>query len=120
MYDLIVRGGTLIDPALQIHGRRDVGIRDGRIAAVEDDLEASDAVCVVDARGRLITREVTNSGDCAGALVYLFDGAEAGRLRWPNHRDPRRLGQRGAAVHPYCTVSNGLTVSRLNPNEAHK
>ncbi len=55
MYDLIVRGGTLIDPARQIHGRRDIGIRDGRIAAVEDDLEASDAVRVVDARDRLIT-----------------------------------------------------------------
>src|SRR5205809_2208243 len=32
--DLLIRGGTVIDPAEGIHGRRDVGIRDGVIVSV--------------------------------------------------------------------------------------
>ena len=34
--DLFIRGGTVIDPASGVHGRRDVWVRDGRIAAVSE------------------------------------------------------------------------------------
>ena len=37
-YDLVLIGGTVIDPANSIHGRKDVAVRDGRIAAVADRL----------------------------------------------------------------------------------
>ena len=37
-FDWLISGGTVIDPALERHGRFDVGIRDGRIAAVEPTL----------------------------------------------------------------------------------
>jgi dihydropyrimidinase/allantoinase len=49
-FDAVVLGGTAILPN---HGavRLDVGIRGGRIAALADDLRASDADVVVDARG---------------------------------------------------------------------
>jgi dihydroorotase len=38
--DLIVQGGTVIDPASGTHGRLDVGVRMGHIAAVEADLSS--------------------------------------------------------------------------------
>ena len=54
-FDLLIRGGTVIDPAQGIHGRRDVAIRDGRIAALDESLTAQDAAQVLDATGRLVT-----------------------------------------------------------------
>jgi dihydroorotase len=52
-YDLIVRGGRLIDPSLGIDSVRDVAVAGGRIAAVEADIKA-DAAQTIDARGKLV------------------------------------------------------------------
>jgi dihydroorotase len=54
-FDLLIRGGTVIDPAQGIHGRRDVGIRDGCIAAVDEGLPSESAEQVIDATGLLVT-----------------------------------------------------------------
>jgi dihydroorotase len=53
-YDLLITGGTVIDPASGLHDRRDVGIADGRIVAVAAGLSTSDARDVVDATDRLV------------------------------------------------------------------
>jgi dihydroorotase len=37
-WDLLVRGGTLIDPAQSISARRDVAFTGGRVAAVAETL----------------------------------------------------------------------------------
>src|SRR5262245_18447517 len=42
-YDLLLKGGHVIDPKNKISGRRDVAIKDGRIAAVEADIPAAKA-----------------------------------------------------------------------------
>jgi dihydroorotase len=52
-YDLIVRGGRVVDPSLRIDGVRDVAVASGRIAAVEENIKA-DAAEIIDARGRLV------------------------------------------------------------------
>src|SRR5262245_16360693 len=52
-YDLIVRGGRVIDPSLGSDAIRDVAVAGGRIAAVEPNITA-DAAEVVDAHGRLV------------------------------------------------------------------
>jgi dihydroorotase len=54
-FDLLIRGGTVVDPAQGLSGRRDVGIRAGRIAAVAESLAAAGAERVVDASGLLVT-----------------------------------------------------------------
>jgi dihydroorotase len=54
MYDLIVKGGTLIDPAQGIVEPRDVAINEGRIEAVEIRLPAV-AKRVLDAEGLIVT-----------------------------------------------------------------
>ena len=53
-YDLLITGGTVIDPASGLHDRRDVGIADGRIVAVAAGLSTSDTRDVVDATDRLV------------------------------------------------------------------
>ena len=52
-YDLIVKGGRVIDPSLRVDAIRDVAIMGSRIAAVEANITA-DAVEVIDATGRVV------------------------------------------------------------------
>ena len=54
-YDLLLRGGTLLDPAQGIHDRRDVAFRDGAVAAVGENIDPADAGAVVDVAGKLVT-----------------------------------------------------------------
>jgi dihydroorotase len=54
-FDLLIRGGTVIDPAEGVSSRRDVGIRNGAIGAVGTDLPAAGAQRVLDATGLLVT-----------------------------------------------------------------
>ncbi len=54
-YDLLIRGGRVIDPAGRRDGVADVAISDGRIAAIGPSLKADDAAAVIDARGAVVT-----------------------------------------------------------------
>ncbi|MGV7030454.1 amidohydrolase/deacetylase family metallohydrolase [Methylobacterium symbioticum] len=53
-YDLVLRGGRVICPASGIDGIRDVAVKDGRIAAVEEAILPSAAAEVVDVSGKLV------------------------------------------------------------------
>jgi dihydroorotase len=52
-YDLIVKGGRVIDPSRKLDAARDVGIVNGRIAAVEANISRS-AGETMDASGKLV------------------------------------------------------------------
>lgn len=54
-YDLLLKGGHVIDPRNKINAVRDVAIAGGKIAAVEADIPAAQARRVVDARGLYVT-----------------------------------------------------------------
>jgi dihydroorotase len=54
MYDLVIRGGRLIDPAQGLDERRDVAFQDGKVAAVEPVIEAGEARERIAADGRLV------------------------------------------------------------------
>ena len=51
-YDLLIKGGRVIDPSVRLKATRDVAISGGRIAAVEPSI-AAEAVETIDARGKL-------------------------------------------------------------------
>jgi dihydroorotase len=55
IYDLLIKGGELIDPAQKIHAKRDVGFAGGLVAAVGDDLPREDARHVLDSGGLIVT-----------------------------------------------------------------
>jgi dihydroorotase len=54
-YDLLLKGGHLIDPKNKISGRRDVAIKDGRIAAVAAEIPAAQAAKIVNVTGLYVT-----------------------------------------------------------------
>ena len=54
-YDLLIKGGTLVDPSQGLQEARDVAFVDGLVAAVGDDLSSADARRVVDASGLMVT-----------------------------------------------------------------
>jgi dihydroorotase len=53
-FDLILRGGRVISPASGIDGVKDVGVRNGTIAAIEDRILESPAREIVDVAGKLV------------------------------------------------------------------
>ena len=53
-FDLVVKGGRLIDPHQGIDGVRDIGIRGERVAAVAEEIDPGSEAEVVDARGKLV------------------------------------------------------------------
>jgi dihydroorotase len=77
-YDLIVKGGRVIDPSMRIDGIRDVAVLNGRIAAVEANI-AADAAETIDARGKIVTAGLidihTHCGrEGRGPQMVLRDG----------------------------------------------
>jgi dihydroorotase len=54
-FDLVIKGGDVLDPSQSLRGKRDVGIRWGVIEAVEADIPAGRASRTIDASGKLVT-----------------------------------------------------------------
>jgi dihydroorotase len=54
-FDLLIKGGEVLDPSQGLRARRDVGIRFGLVEAVEADIPAARALRVMDASGKLVT-----------------------------------------------------------------
>ena len=54
-YDLLLKGGRVIDPANGLDAKMDVAVSLGRIAAVQKDIPASEAGKVVDVSGLYVT-----------------------------------------------------------------
>ena len=55
MYDLIVKGGTVVDPSQNLHGVNDVAIEDGKIARIASKIPAGEAKRVVEVKGKVVT-----------------------------------------------------------------
>src|SRR4051794_19567807 len=55
VWDLLIVGGTLIDPAQGIHDRRDVAFAGGKVVAVGASLPKDQAMQTIDAAGKLVT-----------------------------------------------------------------
>ena len=53
-FDLVIKGGEVLDPSQGLRGKRDIGMRYGRIEALEADIPAARANRVMNAAGRLV------------------------------------------------------------------
>jgi dihydroorotase len=75
-YDLLLKGGEVIDPSQDLHRPCDVAFRDGRVAALEPDIAAATAEEVIDVSGYLVTPGLM---DIHGHFFYRG---------WPGAVDP--------------------------------
>lgn len=73
-YDLVVKGGRVVDPANGIDAIHDIGIRKGRIAAVAPMLDGSTAKKVIDAAGLVVTPGLVDTH----AHVYQYVSGDFG------------------------------------------
>jgi len=77
-YDLVIKGGRVVDPSLRLDALRDLAIAAGRIAAVETEIDPRGAD-VLDATGKLVVPGLLDvhshyGRDAAGPDVALSDG----------------------------------------------
>jgi dihydroorotase len=77
-YELVIKGGRVIDPSLRLDGVRDIAIAGGTIRAVEPSLTAA-ADRTLDARGKIVVPGLidvhTHAGRVKdGPLICLKDG----------------------------------------------
>src|ERR1700704_636939 len=77
-YDLIIKGGLVIDPSIGLDAIRDVAIVGGKIAAVDANI-AGDATETIDARGKIVAPGLidihTHAGRSKeGPQLALLDG----------------------------------------------
>ena len=107
-YDLLIRGGHVIDGKNGISAVRDVAIKDGKIAAVESNIDASHARKTIDASGLYVTPGLidihvhvypglTKNSYASGSLGLQPDGftlragvttvADAGSSGWRTFED---------------------------------
>ena len=54
-YNIVIKGGHVIDPKNNIDGPMDIAVRDGKIARVARNIDATGALQVVDATGMYVT-----------------------------------------------------------------
>src|SRR5689334_734846 len=54
-FDLVIKGGEVLDPSQSLRGKRDIGIRWGVVEAVEESIPAERALKTIDATGKLVT-----------------------------------------------------------------
>lgn len=71
MYDLIIKGGTVIDPAQGINGLNDVAVEDGKIARVAPSIPAEESQRTVDVKGKLVTPGLID------LHTHVYDGVNA-------------------------------------------
>ena len=77
-FDLLLRGGDVLDPGAGLSGALDVGIAGGRIAAVEASIPPDSAAQVVDVTGQTVTP----------GLIDLHTHIYPGATYWGIRPDP--------------------------------
>jgi len=133
LWDLVVRGGTLIDPAQAIAAKRDIAFRGGKVAAVAEAL-LGEATEVIDATGALVTPGLidihahvyhglyigrhADQTSLVNGVTTVVDAGSAGWMTLPGLRDyviPTYRTRVYAFLHIGAT---GLTINRVMPELA--
>jgi len=54
-FDLVIKGGEVIDPSQSLRAKQDIGIRFGTVEAIEANIPAERSLWSIDATGKLVT-----------------------------------------------------------------
>jgi len=102
MLDLILRGGTVIDPVQGTRGLRDVGVERGKITAVETSLTER-AERVIDVSGKIVSPGLID------LHAHVFDGVVSNGL------DPDLAGVRAGVTTVVDAGSSGAATFAAFP-----
>ena len=109
-YDLILRGGRVIDPSQRLDAVTDVAFERGKVAKLGTNLEAGPGTDVRDLAG-----SITNSPRCTLALLGPADGqgvlARSGIERHDGDHPAVSRGQAGISGVVGRTVPKGQAAS---------
>jgi dihydroorotase len=100
-FDLLIKGGEVVDDAAGLSGKRDVAVKKDRIAAVEPDIPESAAFQVIDATGLHVTPGLIDihAHIYRGATYWGIDadavGSRTGVTSWVDAGSPGALSLAG-------------------------
>ena len=123
LYDLLLKGGNIIDPSQGLHQVGSVAIREGKIAKVGEDIPQAEARKVVDVQGKIISPGLIDMHAHAAAgftwlgvpadeaglntgVTLLGDGGSAGSA---NFEALRRLVVQPAKTDMLCFLNLART-----------
>src|SRR5579872_5150319 len=66
--DLLIKGGTVIDPSQKLHAPLDVAVKDGKILEIAADIPVSRARKAVSAKGTIVTPGLID------VHVHIYEG----------------------------------------------
>ena len=75
MYDLLIRGGTVVDPSQNIHALNDVAVEAGKIVRVAPGIPVEEAARVIDVPGKLVTPGLID------LHTHVYDGVNGNGVR---------------------------------------
>src|SRR5215469_6928194 len=55
MYDLLLKGGTVLDPSSKLDGAHDLAVDNGAIARIAPQIAETEAARTIDVRGKVVT-----------------------------------------------------------------
>jgi dihydroorotase len=137
IYDLLLKDGHVIDPANNIDGKMDVGIRDRKIKKVALDIPASEATKVVDVSDHYVTPGIIDihthvyTGWLSSLVAdsHLFSSGvtttvDAGSAGWKNFIDFKEtcVDRSRVRILAFINVASGgmvLADTEQNPKEMH-
>jgi len=86
--DLLIKGGTVVDPGQNLHALLDVAVTNGRITQVAPDIPADGSRTLIPAKGRIVTPGLID------VHVHVFEG----------------VGPTGVNADQYC-LGRGVTTA---------
>jgi dihydroorotase len=96
-YDLLIRGGRVIDPSQNLSTEVDIAIRQGKVARITKGIAESDARQVLDARKMIVTPGLVD------VHVHVYDG----------------VAPLGIPADPNCIAKGATTVVDAGSAGAH-
>jgi dihydroorotase len=68
MHDLLLKGGTVVDPSTGLDGGCDIAVRDGMIARIAKDIPSAEATQTIEVAGKIVTPGLID------LHAHVFDG----------------------------------------------
>ena len=124
MYDILLKGGTVLDPSQDVHERLDVAIAGGRIDLLAPSIPSTEASQVVDVGGRIVTPGLIDihahvyhakgnrtHPDVAGVragVTTVVDAGGSGSANFPDFCD-FVLSRAQTRVYPFLSIFRDLS-----------